>query len=340
MSRSTTLLLAALHTSAACSPSDSSGPVPERHAARDSVPPQSQPGQTGIVGGTVVTEDSTQTVYVPGASVWLYAGDPMKARDTWRLVATTRSDTLGGFFPGYFRIENVPAGPYFLRADQPENPSLAPGLTQIFHVTNDVVSPSIFLPTVAARGQPYVTIIPRSQQVIAVCSRVFYRVAVGDHAGEPMANPAVRWTSSDPAIVIIGAEVVSGQWLKTVVVRAVGPGLATITADVAGRRDSVRLEVVSNGISCPDAGPVATVTITPDGASFAAPDTVGFSAVLRDAAGTVIGNRSVSWFTSDSTVFVIEGSGMRITARGRNAGHAILRATVDGKSDSAAITVY
>jgi hypothetical protein len=51
-------------------------------------------------------------------------------------------------------------------------------------------------------------------------------------------------------------------------------------------------------------------------------------------------DRPVSWFTTDGSVFVIEsafGSGAIIRARG--AGTAHLRATSDGKTGQATITV-
>jgi uncharacterized protein YjdB len=87
--------------------------------------------------------------------------------------------------------------------------------------------------------------------------------------------------------------------------------------------------------------PVATVTVAPASANLAVgQDSVLFNAELRDAQGTLV-NRPVAWFGTDSSVFVLQRptTGLWAVVRARGAGTATLRATSEGKSGQATITV-
>ena len=62
---------------------------------------------------------------------------------------------------------------------------------------------------------------------------------------------------------------------------------------------------------------------------------------LRDSTGSVVTDRSVSWFGTDTSVFVIEGVfGPYSIIRARKVGSAFLRATSEGKAGQATITVH
>lgn len=82
------------------------------------------------------------------------------------------------------------------------------------------------------------------------------------------------------------------------------------------------------------------MTIVPGRASLTTGDSAGFTAELRDSAGSVLFGRTVSWLSSDTSVLVIESpSGAHAVVRARGAGTASVRATSEGKSGEATITV-
>jgi len=79
----------------------------------------------------------------------------------------------------------------------------------------------------------------------------------------------------------------------------------------------------------------------PGSVTAAVGDSLGFRAELRDSAGTVLTNRPVSWFSTDTAVFVIEGAfGPYSIVRCRKVGSALLRATSEGKTGQTSITVH
>src|SRR5206468_577811 len=119
--------------------------------------------------------------------------------------------------------------------------------------------------------------------------------AVGDANGNLVPNPSVTWTSSAPSIADV-----SGVG-DTASVAGRQPGLATITATSGGLSDTLTVRVVGSP------SPVASVTVVPGSATPAVGDSLGFRAELRDSTGSVVTDRPVSWFGTDTSVFVIEG---------------------------------
>jgi len=85
---------------------------------------------------------------------------------------------------------------------------------------------------------------------------------------------------------------------------------------------------------------VATVTIVPSTADLAVGDSAMFRADLRDAAGNLLSNRAVSWSASDSTIISLYGFGDQALVQPRAAGSVVLRATSEGKTGQATITVH
>src|SRR5205814_983559 len=150
-------------------------------------------------------------------------------------------------------------------------------------------------------------------------------VAVGDASGHPVVNPSVTWTSDNPAI----AEVSPGTDSATIVTGHQA-GFATITATSGGLSDAITIQVVGS-----PGAPVATVTVQPPTASLSVGDSVYFTAQLRDADGTLLSGRQVSWFSTDTTVFVIQfqgGTNPIAIVRPVGAGSASLRAAIEGKT--------
>jgi hypothetical protein len=81
---------------------------------------------------------------------------------------------------------------------------------------------------------------------------------------------------------------------------------------------------------------VATVEISPPEATIAPSGTVQLAAAPKDAAGTTLTDRSVSWSTSDAAVATVSEAGL---VTGVADGEAVITATSEGESGSAAITV-
>src|SRR5205807_1972536 len=85
---------------------------------------------------------------------------------------------------------------------------------------------------------------------------------------------------------------------------------------------------------------VATVTVVPGSASLTTGDDAAFTAQLRDSVGNSLGNRSVSWFSTDTAVVKItSANGPSAFILARAPGLASLRATSEGKSGEASISV-
>jgi acid phosphatase len=78
------------------------------------------------------------------------------------------------------------------------------------------------------------------------------------------------------------------------------------------------------------------VTVSPSSASVQVGQTAQLTATPRDASGTPLTGRVVTWSSSDSTVARVSTSGL---VTGRAAGSATITATSEGKSGAAAITV-
>src|SRR6266705_1333712 len=101
--------------------------------------------------------------------------------------------------------------------------------------------------------------------------------------------------------------------------------LALTTAVLGGCQDS--LEPLK---------PVASVTVTPLTASIAVGESVQLKATAKDAAGSVLAGRVVTWTSSNQTVARV-GSTELVTGVG--VGQATITATSEGQSGTAAITV-
>src|SRR5207249_3583581 len=82
--------------------------------------------------------------------------------------------------------------------------------------------------------------------------------------------------------------------------------------------------------------PVASVTVSPATASLTVGATTQLTATPKDANGTALGGRVVTWGTSNAAIATVSASGL---ARGVAAGGATITATSEGQSGSAAVTV-
>src|SRR5947208_3600903 len=140
-----------------------------------------------------------------------------------------------------------------------------------------------------------------------------------DANGTPLSGRAVTWASNNTAVAMV-----NGSGLVT----AVATGAATITATSEGQSGTA-VVTVSNV-------PVASVTVTPASASVPQGATVQLTATPRDANGTALTGRVVTWGSNNTAVATVSGSGL---VSGAGAGSAAIPATSEGQSGTAAITV-
>ena len=140
-----------------------------------------------------------------------------------------------------------------------------------------------------------------------------------DANGTPLAGRTVTWSSSNTSVANV-----DGSGL----VSAAAAGSATITATSEGQSGTSAITVSSVA--------VASVGVSPASASVQQGATVQLTATPKDANGTPLPGRTISWVSSNTGVATVNGSGL---VAGVTAGPATITATSEGKNGTAAITV-
>jgi uncharacterized protein YjdB len=144
-------------------------------------------------------------------------------------------------------------------------------------------------------------------------------VTLRDSAGGVLADRAVAWSSSDPAIVSVSS---SG------LVLAASPGAAQVTATAEGHTATARLVALPR--------PATAVILSPNAPRLQVGDTVRLATQVTDAAGAVLAGRRVDFASSDSTVARVNAAGL-VTGAGEGA--ATITATSDGARGTATVSV-
>lgn len=153
-----------------------------------------------------------------------------------------------------------------------------------------------------------VTLLPsQTEQFIA-----FGRTAAGDSV-----SVVATWSAS------AGSISPSGLYAA-----AAAAGAATITATSEGKSGTATVTV--------SAVPVATVTVSPATPSVTVGQTAQLTATPKDANGSVLVGRVVTWASGNAAVATVSSSGL---VTGVTAGSDTITATSEGKSGTAAITV-
>jgi len=162
-----------------------------------------------------------------------------------------------------------------------------------------------------------VSVTPASPSV-AIGQTVQLVATPRDAGGTALAGRVVTWTSSNPAVALVG-----GSGLVT----GVAAGSTTITATSEGKSGAATVTVTQ---------PVASVTVAPASASVTAGQTVQLTATPRDASGNALTGRLVMWGSNNPSVATVSGTGMVTAVTG---GTALITATSEGKSGSSTVTV-
>jgi len=129
----------------------------------------------------------------------------------------------------------------------------------------------------------------------------------------------VTWATSNAAAATVSA---SG------LVTGAAAGSATITATSEGQSGTAAVTVTNV--------PVASVTVSPATASVTVGATSQLTATAKDANGTALSGRVVTWATSNAAVATVSASGL---VTGVAAGAATITATSEGQSGTSAMTV-
>src|SRR5438034_2457681 len=172
--------------------------------------------------------------------------------------------------------------------------------------------------TVTVAPVASVTVSPASASV-AVNQTVQLTATPKDANGTPLTGRTISWLSGTP-----GVATVTGSGLVT----GVTAGSAVITATSEGKSGASSLTVT--------VAPVASVTVSPASASVAVNQTVQLTATPKDANGTPLTGRTISWLSGTPGVATVTGSGL---VTGVTAGSAVITATSEGKSGASSLTV-
>ena len=274
----------------------------------------------GAIAGVVTQGANGTTQPVSNAQVSVYGTYPGRADITY-LEATGRS---GG--DGRYKVAFLPPGSYVVRIEEPFLPNLDSVTTSGVEVTAGNTTPlSVLLPNAGSGGGAYVRI--SGPTSVGVGGTITLFAAVGDASGNPVQNPSVTWTSSPADTASVTGFGDSAR------VTGRMQGFATITATSNGLSDMHRVQITASS------APVATVTVVPADTNLTVGDSLAFRADLKDAAGNLLSNRSVSWYTADSTVIQVYAYGTAALVLARAAGTAVLHATSEGKTGQATMRV-
>jgi uncharacterized protein YjdB len=172
--------------------------------------------------------------------------------------------------------------------------------------------------TVVGVAVASVAVLPTSASLQRGATTVL-TATVKDVSGSVATDRQVTWSTSNASVASVSSTgVVTGNAI----------GTATITASSGGRSGSASIAVVPI--------PVGSVAVDPTTADLVPGQTAAITPTVRDANGTVVTDRVVTWSSGNTAVATVSGTGV-VTAK--SAGTATISATSEGKSATAAVTV-
>ena len=179
-------------------------------------------------------------------------------------------------------------------------------------------------------GNGTLTVVPGPVATVAVTppastlqvgQNVQLNASANDAQGNPVTGRPVTWTSANPP-----AASVSTSGLVSALVPG---GPVTVTATVDGQAGAASVTVVPV--------PVASVQVTPTAATVVVNGTMQLTATAMNTTGGVLTGRPVQWVSANPTVATVNAAGL---VTGVTAGGPVTAtATIEGKTDGAAITV-
>ncbi|MDB4875472.1 MAG: Ig domain protein group 2 domain protein [Gemmatimonadetes bacterium] len=167
-----------------------------------------------------------------------------------------------------------------------------------------------------------VTVTPFSPSLVAGTT-IQMSATPRDASGNVLINRVITWASSDPSHASVSQT--SG------LVTGVATGSAIITATSENQTGSATVTVTAAA-----SAPVASVIVTPSNPSIVVGGTIQMTAVLKDANGNVLSNRTLTWASSDPARATVGQTSGVVT--GIAVGTATITATSEGKSASTVAT--
>lgn len=160
--------------------------------------------------------------------------------------------------------------------------------------------------------------------VVPLGSQFQLTATARDAQGLEVVGQPVTWSSSNPSVVPVS---------PVGLVAAVSEGTGIITANVQGQSGGATF-VVSGMLL-----PVASVTVIPESATVSVGGVLQLRAEAWDAKGQLAFNRLVTWSSSNPAVATVAGAAESGVVTGVAEGTTRIAATVEGKSDTAIVTV-
>jgi hypothetical protein len=179
--------------------------------------------------------------------------------------------------------------------------------------------------TVTVTRTPVASVVVRPNAAQALIGSKTQLTATAYDVGlNVLTGRGMTWTTSNAAVATIDANGL---------VTAKAGGTATITATSEGKSDACQLTV--------SALPVATISITASPTTILQNATAILVATTKDANGTVVTGRTITWQTSDANIVSLSAtSGSSVQATGGLADKATITATSEGAtSQPISITV-
>jgi len=180
--------------------------------------------------------------------------------------------------------------------------------------------------TVAITQDPVasVTVAPPSSSISATQTQQL-TATLKDAGGTALTGRAITWSSSNTAIATVS---------NTGLVSPTGPndtGTVTITATSGGVNGTATVAITQD--------PVASVAIAPPTSTISATQTQQLTATLKDAGGTVLTGRPVTWTTSDPTIATVSNTGLVSPTGPNDTGTVTITATSGGVNGTATVTI-
>jgi uncharacterized protein YjdB len=246
-------------------------------------------------GDFTLTVNDTRTV---GATLRDAAGNALADRPVaWSssntsVASVSATGLVRGIAPGTARID--------VRAE---------GVTASVNVTVSAAPVTPPPPAPVAR----VTVAPGTVSLAVGATRTLTATTT-DASGSPLAGRAVSWSSSATSVATV---------TSAGLVRAVGPGTATITATSEG---------VSGTASVTVTAPVARIDLSTGDFTLTVGETRTVGATPRDAAGNALADRPVTWSSSNTSVASVSPTGV-VSALGPGT------ARIDVRSEDVTVSV-
>jgi uncharacterized protein YjdB len=178
------------------------------------------------------------------------------------------------------------------------------------------------IPVTVTAGQTVATITLTPNPLTIVQGMTGKPTLVLKDAGGAQVYRTPAWSTGNSAIATVA---VDGT------VTGVSAGTTTLTASIDGKTATITVSVTNESTA------VASVVITPANPSIMVGNDVQFTATMKNAQGTVLSGKTVTWGSSNYLV----GYQMNTTGlvNGRSAGTSVISATSEGVTGTTVLTV-